>query len=99
MNASEQAAFRLRKARQTLILDHVYWGVPATKLTPVESTRTKTMATDGRCLYYNVRFVAECTDAELVGTYAHEVMHPAMQHHTRRGNRDPREWNIAGDLS
>ena len=33
------------------------------------------------------------------GLLAHEVMHPAMQHHTRRGDRDPGLWNEAADYA
>ena len=33
--------------------------------------------------------------AELAGVLAHEVMHPALQHHTRRGDRDRKRWNMA----
>jgi len=42
------------------------------------------MATDGVCLFYNPEFVAKLTPPELLGCLAHEVMHPALQHHTRR---------------
>src|ERR1700756_4405855 len=34
-----------------------------------------------------------------MGTLAHEVMHPALQHHTRRNGRDPRRWNMACDYA
>jgi predicted metal-dependent peptidase len=37
--------------------------------------------------------------AEIAGTLAHEVMHPALQHHTRRGGRDPRRSNMACDYA
>ncbi len=37
--------------------------------------------------------------AELAGTLAHEVMHPALQHHTRRGDRDSKRWNMACDYA
>ena len=33
------------------------------------------------------------------GTLAHEVMHPALQHHTRRGDRDQKRWNMACDYA
>jgi predicted metal-dependent peptidase len=57
------------------------------------------MATDGRSIFYHKDFVTGCSDQELVGLLAHEVMHPAMQHHTRRGDRDPKLWNEAGDYA
>jgi predicted metal-dependent peptidase len=35
----------------------------------------------------------------LLGWASHEVMHPALQHHTRRGGRNPRGWNMACDYA
>ena len=61
--------------------------------------RTRTMATDGRSIFYHKDFVTGCSDQELLGLLAHEVMHPAMQHHTRRGDRDPKLWNEASDYA
>jgi predicted metal-dependent peptidase len=58
-----------------------------------------TMATDGVSLYFNPEFVERLSSAELIGTLAHEVMHPALQHHTRRGERDPKRWNMACDYA
>ena len=57
------------------------------------------MATDGRSIFYHKDYVKGCSDQELVGLFAHEVMHPAMQHHTRRGDRDPGLWNEAADYA
>jgi predicted metal-dependent peptidase len=34
----------------------------------------------------------------IAGVLAHEVLHVVLQHVLRRGNRDPRRWNIAADL-
>jgi len=59
----------------------------------------KTMATDGISVYYNPEFMDTLTAAELEGTLAHEVMHPALQHHTRRSGRDQRRWNMACDYT
>jgi predicted metal-dependent peptidase len=57
------------------------------------------MATDGVSLFYNPAFVKTLNAAELAGVLAHEVMHPALQHHTRRGDRDRRRWNMACDYA
>jgi predicted metal-dependent peptidase len=37
------------------------------------------MATDGVSLYFNPEFVDKLSSAELIGTLAHETMHPALQ--------------------
>jgi hypothetical protein len=57
------------------------------------------MATDGVSLYFNPQFVETLSAAEIAGTLDHEVMHPALQHHTRRGGRNPRRWNMACDYA
>jgi predicted metal-dependent peptidase len=56
------------------------------------------MATDGVTLFYNPAFVDTLNAAELAGVLAHEVMHPALQHHTRRGDRNRKRWNMACDF-
>jgi predicted metal-dependent peptidase len=57
------------------------------------------MATDGVSLYYNPEFVDTLNSATLAGVLAHEVMHPALQHHVRRSGRDPKRWNEACDYA
>jgi predicted metal-dependent peptidase len=57
------------------------------------------MATDGVSLFFNPDFVDTLNAAELAGVLAHEVLHPALQHHTRRADRDPKRWNMACDYA
>jgi predicted metal-dependent peptidase len=57
------------------------------------------MATDGVSLFYNPGFVDALTTPQLVGVLAHEVLHPALQHHTRRRDRSPARWNKACDFA
>jgi len=58
-----------------------------------------TMATDGRRIVYDPAFVNSLQPAELEAVLAHEVLHCALGHHCRRGQRDPRLWNEAADLA
>lgn len=99
MRALTLAEQRIRKARTTLLLDHPFFGSLLFRLKERESRSIKTMATDGISLYYNPEFVAGLNTATLCGTLAHEVMHPALHHHTRRSGRDPRRWNEACDYA
>jgi predicted metal-dependent peptidase len=46
----------------------------------------------------NPTFAGKLKDAELQFVIAHELMHPLMLHHDRRGHRDPLRWNISTDL-
>jgi len=101
MNTMNDVRQRLSAARAALVLDHPFFGALALRMAMEEETkgRTRTLATDGRSIFYDQAFVKGCSDLELIGLLAHEVMHPAMQHHTRRGDRDPSLWNDAADYA
>lgn len=90
---------RLLKARTTLLLDHPFFGTLLFRLGARPRSSIPTMATDGVSLFYNPEFVGTLNAAELAGVLAHEVMHPALQHHTRRGERDQSRWNMACDYA
>jgi len=90
---------RIQKARTTLLLDHPFFGTLLFRLGGKPSNSITTMATDGVSLFYNPEFVETLNAAELAGVLAHEVMHPALQHHTRRGDRDQARWNMACDFA
>ena len=77
---------RVRRARSQLVMGrHPFYGCLALglKLETSDGTRVGTMATDGKRL----------------GVIVHEVMHIAYCHPFRRGRRDHREWNVAGDFA
>jgi predicted metal-dependent peptidase len=92
-------AVRIQKARTTLLLDHPFFGSLLFRLGGRASNSIQTMATDGVSLIYNPALVETLNAAELAGVLAHEVMHPALQHHTRRGDRDQNRWNMACDYA
>src|SRR5665213_1081564 len=99
MRNDTPAALRIQKARTTLLLDHPFFGSLLFRLKGRENRSIATMATDGVSLYYNPEFVDTLNSATLAGVLAHEVMHPALQHHVRRSGRDPRRWNEACDYA
>jgi predicted metal-dependent peptidase len=88
---------RIQKARTTLLLDHPFFGTLLFRLGAQARSSIATMATDGVSLYFNPQFVETLSAAEIAETLAHEVMHPALQHHTRRGDRNPGRWNMLLD--
>jgi predicted metal-dependent peptidase len=57
-----------------------------------------TAATDGRDIFFNIAFWNKLSKPERLGLVAHEVLHAALLHVLRRGNRDPILWNIAADI-
>ena len=99
MNQAFSSAVRIQKARTTLLLDHPFFGTLLFRLGAQARNSIATMATDGVSLFFNPDFVDSLNAAELAGVLAHEVMHPALEHHTRRGARSPRRWNIACDYA
>ena len=96
---NEQAAERILKARSVIMSTRVFYAALVANVTPVEDYTIPTMATDGKNHYYNPDFIAKLTAPELLGVQAHESEHDARHHHTRRGTRDPEDWNIATDYS
>ena len=72
----------------------IVFGLPL-----VETTRTPTMATDGRSIFYNREFVRTSTDTELLAVLFHEGLHVSLGHHLRRGSIDPKTWNVAADYA
>jgi predicted metal-dependent peptidase len=101
MNFQNGAKDRLHAARTSLVMDHPFFGSLALRMKLEEESRgrTRTMATDGCGIFYDRQYVQGCSDGELVYSIAHEVLHVALLHHTRRGNRDPLLWNNAGDYA
>lgn len=56
-----------------------------------------TAAVDGRHMFVNPGFFEALTPKERIGVLIHEVMHVALNHITRQGNRHPQLFNMAGD--
>ncbi len=90
---------RLTRARTDLLLSHPFFGALLFRLRVQSMSGIPWMATDGISLFYNPSTVAKLHHAELVFLLAHEVLHPALQHHTRREERDPKLWNMACDYA
>jgi predicted metal-dependent peptidase len=90
---------KLTKARAGLILDQPFFGSLALRLPLVPDPAAETLWTDGRKLGYNPGFVDGLELPELKTIIAHEILHCALAHTTRRGERKPDQWNIAGDFA
>ena len=88
---------KIVRARTGLLLEHPFFGSLCLRMEPREDPGCATAWTDGRTLAYNPIYVAGLRDEQVRGLMAHTVMHPACQHHTRRGGRDHDLWNMACD--
>ena len=88
----------LAKARARLVVHAPFYGSMALGLRWQEDATLPTMATDGRAIFYNRAWCDEIGSDKCMGVIAHEVLHVVNKHHLRRGERDPKLWNIAADL-
>ena len=97
---SAEVEDRLIKARIEMLMSAPFFGNLATRLKLKDATAwCPTLATDGKYFYYNRHFVAAMSDGECVFGMGHEILHCVYDHFdvARRGDRDPRLWNIAND--
>ena len=90
---------KITKARAGLILDLPFFGSLALRLEVVEDAACETAWTDGSRMGYNPDFIESLTLQEVKGLICHEVMHCACAHQSRRGDRNRKKWNIAGDYA
>jgi predicted metal-dependent peptidase len=88
---------KLVKSRVAMLLKYPFWGPLAARLKLEEVEWCKTIATDGRKFYYNADFVSKLSDGEMIFGFGHELGHIIFDHMTRRGDKDPQVWNMAGD--
>lgn len=55
-------------------------------------------ATNGRDIFFNPNFVKSLSSDRQDGLLLHEILHAALLHPLRLGERDPELWNIAADI-
>lgn len=90
---------RIRNGRIALLLDEPFFGSLLMHLKPIEDKACKTFSTDGKSLRVNPEFLDALNDQQLKTILAHEVMHCALLHPYRRGQRDLRKFNVAADFA
>jgi predicted metal-dependent peptidase len=91
---------KVRTARIGLTSNHPFFASLAFGL-PIEwdeNLKPPTAAVDGERIIFHPDFVKSLPHQELMFLIAHEVMHPALLHILRRGNRCPKRWNVACDI-
>jgi len=101
VDIDKAALDKLTAAKYAMVQRHPFYAGIALTLPFVECPylNPPTMATDMQVIYYHPKFVMECSKQELMGVIAHEVLHVAFFHGTRRKERDPRLWNFACDYA
>lgn len=94
IKAAESA---MSKAITWLVLSEPWFASLALRLRTVATFDTPTADVDGVTLRYNPERFLSWPKPEQRTVVAHEVMHCALRHMTRRGSRDAKMWNIAAD--
>lgn len=100
MQDFKSAGEKLVAARVKMLFKQPFFGNIACRLKLVDATDDgwcPTAAVDGRNFYYNRDFVNKLDLEETVFLVGHEVGHCVYEHFLRRGDRDPKIWNMAGD--
>lgn len=104
MSPSESARVALDAlftARIVLLQSMPFFGQLATdlRLEACHDLPARTMATDGRTLFYDPDYVVSCPQWKLQMALVHELGHVILQHIERRQSRDRRVWAVAADLT
>jgi predicted metal-dependent peptidase len=91
---------KITKARAGLVLDHPFWGSLVLRGKMKQVKDADVGWTDGRSIGYNPETIKKFSIGQIKTFLAHEWGgHVALAHHARRGNRNPRKWNKAGDYA
>ena len=97
MDIATQAERAMEEARAGLVSTHPSLGFLSFKLNWFADPTCDTAWVDGVNVGFNPEFIMGCTKGQRKFVAAHEVGHPMLGHHLRRGDRDPELWNQACD--
>lgn len=75
----------------------VFFSTLCMSLETIITKDIPTAATNGKYIKYNPDFFLSLTEEERIFLLAHETCHVVFLHMTRRKDRDPYLWNVAGD--
>ena len=90
---------RITKAKIWLLTKKPWFGQLSCYINAIENKHIPSAGIDlGGNLYYNPEWCDKLSDKQLRGLLCHEILHLALQHIPRCGDRDRLIWNIACDL-
>ncbi len=92
---------KLMAARTKLILDKPFLGALVLRL-PLQHADPAwcaTTGTDAKTFYYNAEFIAALKPSETQFILAHEALHCALSHFSRRQHRVKHRWDLACDYA
>lgn len=95
---SQDLSKRLQGALLRIRGDHPFFGTLALFADLRMTDQIPTAATDGKRIWFNPKFIDKLEMPALCGLVAHELLHAALRHGSRRRERDALLWNIAADV-
>jgi len=97
--SSHNVADKLAAARTKLILDKPFLGALVLRLPMVDADPKwcPTVATDARRFYYSYDYIDQLSLAQVEFVLAHEALHCALSHFSRRQHRNKFRWDLACD--
>lgn len=92
---------KLCAARTHLILDQPFFGALVLRLPMIaaDSSWCRTSATDTQAFYYNPAYIEALDVRQVEFVLAHEALHCALSHFTRRAHREKHRWDLACDFA
>jgi predicted metal-dependent peptidase len=97
--ADDPIQTKLSAARTRLILDKPFLGALVLRLPMIEADPhwCRTTATDARHFYFNREFIEALSLDHVQFVLAHEALHCALSHFSRRQHRVRHRWDVACD--
>jgi predicted metal-dependent peptidase len=89
----------LTRSRIQILMNFPFFGMLAMHLKLKKKYSVLTAATDGKTFYYNPRFIDALSESQINWIVIHEVMHPALKHLWRKGDKMAQKWNMAADYA
>lgn len=93
------AKTKVSRAITKLMIQYPFYGSLALSSEVYQDDSIPTMCTDGKSIRWSGDFVDELEPQHVLFVIAHEVMHIALMHPLRIGEREPERWNIACDYA
>lgn len=90
---------KINKAKMGLVMTQPFYASLIFETEFIEDASIKTCCINGKLIKYNPDFFDSLTRDEMIGVFAHEILHVAYLHHTRRGKRNAYKWNVAADYA
>ena len=85
-------------SRMRVLLNNGFYGLLLMHMKMALDEECETAATDGERIYFSPSFMETISDSELDFVLMHEILHVALLHCMRKGERDNLIFNIACDI-